>query len=50
MYKLTNPLITAEFDSQGRLTALQKNGGENIIAAPAEDSFKMVFCKGMNEF
>jgi hypothetical protein len=46
MYKLTNPLITAEFDSQGRLTALQKNGGENIIAAPAEDSFQMVFCKG----
>lgn len=46
MYKLSNELITAEFDGLGRLTSLQKCGGENIIAAPAEDSFQLVFCKG----
>ncbi len=46
MYKLTNSYITAEFDSQGRLTSLQKSGGENVIAAPAGDSFQMVFRMG----
>ncbi|MCI9192769.1 MAG: hypothetical protein HFE92_05140 [Acutalibacter muris] len=46
MYKLSNEQITAAFDHKGRLTALVKSGGENIIAAPAEDSFQLVFCKG----
>ena len=46
MYKLSNEQITAAFDHKGRLTTLVKSGGENIIAAPAEDSFQLVFCKG----
>ena len=45
MYQLSNQFITARFDGQGRLTALERAGGPNIIAAPAQDSFQLVFRK-----
>jgi len=50
MYKLKNDFLTAEFDQMGRLTWLQNNksGVKNIIEAPAEGCFKLVFQKGQN--
>lgn len=48
MYRLENAYLSAEFDDQARLVLLQNNreGTGNIIDAPAEDSFLLVFKKG----
>lgn len=47
MYRLENKSLAAEFDGQGRLTYL--SGTErNVIASPAEASFRMVFRKDGN--
>jgi hypothetical protein len=50
MYRLENESLIARFDGQGRLTWLENKqaGYGNVIAAPAADSFKLVFQQGEN--
>ena len=50
MYELKNDHLTVRFDGQGRLTWLENNraGYGNIVAALADDSFKLVYRQGGN--
>lgn len=50
MYILQNEFLTAQFDDKARLVRLRNNQGEveNIIDAPAEGCFMMVFQKGQD--
>lgn len=48
MYNLQNEFLTAQFDEKARLILLKNNKGSlaNVIEAPAEGCFKMIFKKG----